>query len=187
VVIRGEPTRSEEAGTLDVLAGAIEAGQDGIEIPPELTEEIGKDEPSAIPEGLFVRVRHMTVGERLKLALRGNKEARTLLLRDSNRVIVRLVLRNPRITEDEIIGITNNRSIDDELLRMIGERREWTKNYQVRAGLVSNPRTPIALAIRFLPTLDDRDIRRLAKSRNVPEAVAGAARRMVASRQSRSR
>ena len=187
MAIPGEPVGSEEVGTVESLAEAIEAGQDGIDVPLELTEETGRGEPSAIPEALFVRVRHMTVGERLKLALRGNKEARTLLLRDPNRVIVRFVLLNPRITEDEIIAITNNRSVDDELLRRIAEHREWTRNYQVRAALVSNPRTPIALGIRFLPTLDERDIRRLAKSKNVPEAVAGTARRIVASRQSRSR
>jgi len=177
------PTGSGEAAAIGALVQAVEEGRDDIEIPPELTEETGTSDSPADSEALFVRVGHMTVSERLKLALRGNREARTLLLRDPNRVIVRLVLRNPRVTEDEIIAISNNRSADDELLRMIAERRDWTKNYQVRAGLVSNPRTPSALAMRFLPTLDERDVRRLAKSKNVPEAVAGAARRMVASRQ----
>jgi len=187
VVSPEQPEHSEDAGAVELLAETIEQGKDEIEIPSELTEETeAADRPKA-SETLFVRIRTMSVGERLKLALRGNKEARTLLLRDSNRIVIRFVLKNPRITEDEIVALTNNRSIDEELLRTIAERREWTKNYLVRTGLVSNPRTPIALAMRFLPTLDERDIRRLAKSKNVPEAVAGAARRMVASRQARSR
>jgi len=181
----GSEDVAEEDAAIEKVARAIAAGDDGIELPADLTADTESAESPS--EGMFLRIRRMTVGERIKLALRGNKEARVVLLRDSNRIIVRLVLQNPRITEDEIIGITVNRTADDEVLRQIANRRDWTKAYQVRAGLVANPRTPLTIALRFLPTLAERDIRQLARSKNVPDAVAGAARRMVANRAMRNR
>ena len=93
----------------------------------------------------------MTVSERIKLALRGNREARMLLIRDANRMIRRFVLQNPRVGDEEIIAIAKNRSADDELLRMIGDSREWTKNYQVRLSLATNPKTPLIALAAFPP------------------------------------
>jgi hypothetical protein len=176
--------------TIQAVADAVAAGRDGIALPVELTEDPAAPESATAEtptEAMVVRIRRMTVGERIKLALRGNKEARIVLLRESNKVIVRLVLENPRITEEEVVTITHNRTAEEDTLRLIADRRDWTQVYQIRSGLVTNPRTPVAIALRFLPTLDDRDIRRIAKSKNVPDAVSGAARRAVAARQMRTR
>lgn len=175
------PTRA----TMDALVTAIERGEDDVAVPDALT---GADieHPELEPyRTFFIKVRSMGVPERMKLALRGNKEVRLILLKDSIRLVSELVLRNPKITEDEIVAITHNRSADEDLIRIIAERREWTRNYQVRLGLVANPKTPTGAAVRLLGTLDDRDIRRLAKSKNVPDAVSGQARRLVAQRQVR--
>jgi hypothetical protein len=176
----------DEMARLDAVAQAVEGGRDGIAVPSELVEEVEAPFAPAV-ESLLSRLRDMPVSERIKLAMRGNKEARIRLLRDSNRIIVRLVLQNPRITEEEIVAITHNRTADEELLRLIALRREWTKSLPIRLGLIENPRTPTAIALRFLPTLGDRDIRRLAKSKNVPDAVTGAARRTLAIRQARGK
>lgn len=181
----GPAAGHETPAEVAALAEAITRGEDSIKVPEVLTGDDVED-PSQDPfRSFIVRVRFMSIPERMKVALRGNKEARTVLMRDSNKVIQKLVLQNPRITEDEIVSVVNNRSIGEEMLRGITARREWMKNYQVRLGLVTNPKTPVALALRYLGTLDDRDVRRLAKSKNVPDAVGGAARRTVAARQLR--
>jgi hypothetical protein len=172
-----------DPGQVDALVRAIEEGRDGIELPAELVEAEGEATESA--ESLYARIRQMTVSERIKLALRGNKDARTLLLRDANRLVQRFVLQNPRISDEEIIGLAKNRNAPDELLRIVGERREWTKNYQVRLALVSNPKTPLVYALRFLSGLGEREIRQLAKSKNVSEVVAGQARRLLLQRTER--
>jgi hypothetical protein len=183
----------DEVGAVDVegLVAAIDEGRDDIVVPQELVTETEADAavgtPGARAATILARLRFLTVAERIKLALRGNKEARTLLLRDSNRIIVRLVLKNPRITEDEIVAVTRNRSVDEELLREIAERREWTRNYQIRLGLVSNPKTSPAAAVRLIGLLEERDIARLAKSKNVPDVVVAAARRLLFTRQQRGR
>jgi hypothetical protein len=159
------------------IAAAVAAGTDTIAVPGELVTD---PPPGATVERSFLQtIQEMTVAERIKLALRGNREVRMILIRDPNRMIRRFVLQNPRIGDEEIIAIAKNRSADDELLRLIGESREWTKNYQVRISLVSNPKTPLTLCMRHINSLNDRDIRMLAKSKNVSATVANAAKRIV--------
>ncbi|MCC6848491.1 MAG: hypothetical protein IT294_08330 [Deltaproteobacteria bacterium] len=163
----------DEAG----IAAAVEAGTDGIAVPEALVEEAGPGKP--VEGSLLLQLQTMTVSEKIKLALRGNRDARMLLIRDANKMIRRFVLQNPRIGDEEIIAIAKNRSADDELLRLIGESREWTKNYQVRVSLVTNPKTPLVLSLRFLSGLHERDVRMLAKSKNVSATVSTAAKRII--------
>jgi hypothetical protein len=160
----------------EVVAESVRAGTDAITVPSALLDE------KPVERSLIDRVRDMTVSERIKLALRGNKEARMLLLRDSNKMIRRFVLQNPRLTDEEVIALAKNRTADDELLRLVAESREWTKNYQVRLSLVTNPKTPLVLALRFVSTLPERDVRALAKSKNVSATVANQAKRLIEQR-----
>src|SRR5262249_8036011 len=68
---------------------------------------------------------------------------------------------------------------DEDLLRVITERRDWMRLYQVRLGLATNPKTALPVAIRLVGMLEDRDLRQVAKSKNVPQAVAAHARRLL--------
>lgn len=138
--------------------------------------------PPQINQSMWHLVQRMKVGERLKLALRGNREARAILLRDSNKMIQRFVLKNPRITDDEIIQLARNRNADSELLRDIADHKHFARNLQVRQALVTNPKSPIVAALRFLPSISERELRQIAKSRNVSAAVVSAARRLLLQR-----
>jgi hypothetical protein len=160
----------------DEIAAEVVAGTDTIAVPEELLEESPVAPPSPT---LLQAIQMMGVSEKIKLALRGSRDARVQLIRDPNRLIRRFVLQNPRVTDDEIIVIAKNRTADDELLRIISDSRDWTKNYQVRLALVTNPKTPLALALRFLASLHERDIRALAKSKNVSGTIATQAKRLV--------
>ncbi len=161
----------------EAIAARVLAGTDGIEVPSALVEDAPRDRP--VERTLVERIGEMTVSQRIKLALHGNREARQILIRDPNRLIRRFVLQNPRVVDDEVIAICKNRSADDELLRMIAENREWAKNYQVRWALVTNPKTPLTISLRFIGGLQDRDVRALAKSKNVPTTVATQAKRIL--------
>jgi hypothetical protein len=89
---------------------------------------------------------------------------------------------NPRITDGEVASIVHSKLADEEILRVVADKKEWMKNYQVRLGLVRNPKTPLVTAVNVLHTLMDRDIGRLAKSRDVPEGVVHHARRLYLER-----
>jgi hypothetical protein len=160
----------------EAIAEQVRTGTDGIVVPAGLVEEVKGRE---VEKSLLQRVGEMTVAERIKLALRGNRESRMLLLRDSNKLIRRFVLQNPRIADDEIITICKNRSADDEILRLIADSRVWMKNYQVRHALVTNPKTPLTISVRLVSGLHERDIRGLAKSKNVSATVAAQAKRII--------
>jgi hypothetical protein len=164
---------------LTALAEEIQQGRDTIAVPVELLEEAP---PVRHGRNLPAEIRAMRVGERLKLALKGNRDVRTLLMRDANHLVQRFVLQNPRISDEEIIALAKNRNIDHELLEDICRRKEWVSNYQVRLSLTTNPKTPVMMALRFVPTLLPRDLRQLAKSKNVPSAICGMAKRLVLNR-----
>jgi hypothetical protein len=169
------------------LVEQIDRGTDPYQLPPELIEEPEPAKAPAPDEGegdhsLYYYILKMTVGEKLKLALKGNRDARNILVRDATRMVARFVLQNPRITDDEVVAIARNRNLDAEILRIIGEHREWSHHPQVRAGLVTNPKTPVAVALRFVGTLSERELRLLAKSKNISSAISSSAKRLLMQR-----
>ena len=171
----------DETGVQAVVE-AVEAGTDAIQVPIELLTEPVEAEAAAPPKSLYAQILGMGVAEKIKLALRGNRDARMILIRDGQKLIRRFVLQNPRISDAEVIAVCRNRSADEEMLRRISERREWMRNYQIRLSLATNAKTPLAIAIRQVSTLTGRDLQALAKSKNVSQTVAAQARRLVASK-----
>ncbi|MBI5047959.1 MAG: hypothetical protein HZB54_03270 [Deltaproteobacteria bacterium] len=130
-------------------------------------------------ESFYKKVQRMNVAERIKLALLGNKEARDILLKDSNKLISSTVLKNPRITEDEVVKVVNSRSISDDILRQVANNKEWLKKYPVKLGMVNNPKTPLAVAMRLISQLHEKDVQHIAKSKNVSSALSAAAKKIV--------
>lgn len=174
------PEPVDECAEALAVAKLVVAGADDIRVPQDLLSEPNAPPSAAASEkAIWLRIRVMTVGQKVKLAFNGNKDARTVLLRDTNKIIPRLVLHNPRITEEEILMLAKDRNADEEILRHIAETREWTRIYAVRAALVENARTPLAKALPLLPMLDERELSRLAKSKFVPNVIAVQARRLL--------
>ncbi|NTU48364.1 MAG: DUF4388 domain-containing protein [Syntrophobacteraceae bacterium] len=128
-------------------------------------------------ESLFQRLMRLKVSEKIRMAMMGDKDARVVLIRDSNRMVQLAIINNPRITEGEVTSIAYSRNVDEEVLRRIANNREWTKLYQVRAALVKNPKTPLAISMKMVQTLPLQDLKEISKSKSVPAAVANAAKR----------
>jgi hypothetical protein len=129
------------------------------------------------------RVLQMSVSEKIKLATLGNREARTLLLRDSNRLVSLAAAQSPRITDGEILGLANSKTSSADVLRYIYERRDFLKLYALRTALVRNPKVPLPTALRFLPTLQEKDIKDLSRDRNVPATVQAQAKAWLTKRE----
>ena len=125
------------------------------------------------------KIYRMNTAEKIIAALKGSREERTILVRDPNRLVSSAVLGSPRLTEAEIEGFSAMKNLSDEILRQIGNHREWAKKYQVMANLVKNPRTPIGVALNFVPRLNPRDLKSLSIDRNVSEAVRKQASKFV--------
>ncbi|MCC7416014.1 MAG: hypothetical protein IT176_02650 [Acidobacteria bacterium] len=119
----------------------------------------------------------MTFPQRLKAALKGTKEIRAILIRDTNRMICQTVLSSPKLTDGEIEAFARMASVSEDVLRAIGLNRKWMKNYKVVVALAKNPKTPIALSLTLLGRLNDRDLQSVSIDRNVPEPLRIAARK----------
>jgi len=127
---------------------------------------------------LIRKIMFMTVKDRVKLAMKGDREARGILIRDSNKVVATAVIHNPRITDHEIENISSMRQVADEVLRIIGNNRQWARSYPIIHNLVRNPRTPMATAVQILPRIRTKDLKSIALNRNVSEAVRRQAYRL---------
>lgn len=122
----------------------------------------------------------LPVVERLKVAMRGNREQRAQLIRDSNKMVSVAVLSSPKLTESEVEAYARMANLSEDVLRVIATNRSWVKNYNVVSALTRNPKTPTALAMGFLQRLNERDLKMIAIDRNVSEPVRLAARKFVA-------
>jgi hypothetical protein len=125
-------------------------------------------------------VQKMTTPQKIKLALVGGKEARSLLIRDSSKAIATTVLDNPRITVGEIEFFSKSTSMSEDVIRKIGTNSEWSKKLSVVSALVNNPKTPVGISLGFINRLGNRELGILEKSRNVPAPVRTAAKNHLA-------
>jgi hypothetical protein len=152
-------------------------------LPPELVNELEPVETQAEEEdrtrSLQSIILDMTVVEKIKLGRFGNSEARGLLVRDRNRIVASAAIRSPKLTENEVVSYAKSRQLSDEVLRIIASSREWTRSYPVKLALVTNPKTPVTAAIKFINYLTDRDLKAINKSRDVSAPVSQQARRIL--------
>lgn len=120
---------------------------------------------------LIQKLNAMTVVEKIKAALTGNMETRTILIRDSNKMITRAVLQSPKISDTEAEGYAAAKNVSEEVLRLIAANRKFIKSYVVLRALVNNPRAPIDVTMPLMKQLNDRDMKGLSLNRNVPEVI----------------
>jgi hypothetical protein len=133
------------------------------------------------------RVMRMSVAEKIKLATLGNKEARTLLLRDSNKLVSMAAATSPRITDGEILSLANSRTVNADVLRFIYSNREFTRTYAIKISLVKNPKVPLPTALRMMYTLQEKDIKELARDRNVPQTIQAQAKAFMMKKEAAAR
>jgi hypothetical protein len=125
------------------------------------------------------RIMKMSVSEKIKLATLGNKEARTILLRDSNKLVCMAAATSPRITDGEILGLANSRTVNADVLRYVYSTREYLKTYAIKIAIVKNPKVPLPTALKLMYTLQEKDIKELSRDRNVPQTIQSQAKSLL--------
>jgi regulator of extracellular matrix RemA (YlzA/DUF370 family) len=145
-------------------------------------ERLEMGEVPAERVSLIKRIMFMNAKDRMKLAIKGDREARSILIRDSNRVVATGVIKNPRITDQEVEGIAAMRTVADEVLRLIAMNRAWARSYTIIHNLVRNPRTPLPTVISTLPRIHTKDLKNLSQNRNVSESARRQALRLSSAR-----
>jgi hypothetical protein len=162
-----EETEEQRAAAISKIIGELQTEED--EIPGERISMIN-------------RIMKMGVKDRVKLGMKGDREARNILIRDPNRLVSSAVVNNPRITEQEVEMISSMRSVSEDILRQIASTRQWSRSYNVMHSLAKNPRTPMGNVLTIMSRLQLRDLVALSKNRNVSDAVRRQATRLHAAR-----
>jgi hypothetical protein len=137
----------------------------------------GGEEAGGRQQTFTERLGTMTVPEKIKCAMKGTREMRSILIRDPNRIVSSAVLSCPKVNESEIEAYARMGNVSEDILRTIAMTRAWTKNYNITLSLVKNAKTPVALSLTLLQRLNDRDLKVLSTDRNVPEPLRVAARK----------
>jgi hypothetical protein len=122
---------------------------------------------------------NLPVLDRIKLAMKGTREQRAQLIRDSNRMVAAAVLSSPKLSDAEVETFAKMANVSEEVLRVIGTNRSWLRNYGIILGLTRNPKTPPSISMQLVHRLNERDVKMLATDRNIPEALRLAARKIV--------
>jgi hypothetical protein len=166
--------KSKEEADAEVESEEMAAERRLLALKPPV-DETGKE----INLTLTQRVAKLSTNQKIMLAIKGGKEERSLLIREANRLIQVNVIRNGRITEGEVAYIAQMRTVNEEVLRIISNSREWMKKYPITKSLVMNPRTPLPVAMTHFKRLFESDLKLLMKDRNVAELLRREAKRMV--------
>lgn len=143
-------------------------------------EDEGRDEDR---RAVWAKVAGLSVPQKVRMALMGNTFVRSILIRDSRRVVYMAVIKSPSTSDKEIITFAKDRALNEEIIRNIASNRDWTKLYAVRHALVQNPKCPPVMALNFLKTLNVKDIRHLSTSHDVPGYIARQAKQILQARE----
>lgn len=164
----------------DLLDRAAVVEAEVVEVPSvTLSEEEVSDDRSA---RLWSRLHLMSVSEKVRLAYRGDRMVRMLLVRERNKLICSAVMRNPRMSEPEAEAIAGMRNVDDEVLRLLSQRRDWMGKYQILLALCRNPKAPLGVVLPLINRLILRDLKGLKDDRGVPQVVREMARKLFLTR-----
>ena len=149
-------------------------------IPAKDLEDAAKEaEPDPVKrETLLKQVAHMNVVQRLTLALKGNREARMILIKDPNKLVQRCVLQSPRLTDMEVESFAKMTNLSEEVFRVISLTRKFIKSYVIMKNLVNNPKTPLDISLHLIPRLNANDLKLLTTNKNIPDTLRSVAVKM---------
>lgn len=164
------PEQRKKLEGTDGARRMIEEGDD----PDEMQE------PSEeVKLSLVQRMRGMTMGQKVALATKGNKQVRNVLVRDTNRIVAMAAISSPAVREIEVIAAAQSRTVHQDVIGYIANKKDWVKLYPVKVALTSNPKTQLPTAMKLVPFLQKKDVKMLSKSKNVPAGVRNLAMKLA--------
>ncbi|MBZ5704084.1 MAG: hypothetical protein LAN63_01915 [Acidobacteriia bacterium] len=124
------------------------------------------------------KIAKLDVKARIQLAMKGNKEERSLLIRDGTKVVALAVLVSPKISDGEVEKFASQRNVLEAVLRGIPLKRRFAKHYGIVRNLVFNPRTPLDVSLGLMKNILVHDLKNLVGNKEVSDTVRKLAMRM---------
>ena len=127
---------------------------------------------------MLQKIAKLDIRGRITLAMRGTKEERSILIRDSTKLVALAVLDSPKISDGEVEKFALQKNVLEAVLRAIPMRRRFAKNYNITRNLVQNPRTPLDLSLGLMKNLLIHDVKNLSGNKEVSDTIRKVALRM---------
>jgi hypothetical protein len=165
------------AEALDELCGGAEQAEpDAREMLVTLVDLLARERGShlaRVPD--YGTGRTLTLGERKALARRPTRKALEKLLADPHPAVIRTLLQNPKVIEDDIVRLAARRPNDPAVLAEIARSPRWAHRLKVRLSIVLNPDSPPAVAIPLLALLVRPELKLVADTVGLAPALRAAA------------
>ena len=129
-------------------------------------------------ENTLQKINHLDVKGRIQLALKGNKEERSILIRDGTKVVALAVLEAPKLSDGEVEKFASQKNVLEAVLRQIPLKRRFMKNYIVVRNLVANPRAPLDIGLGLMKNLLTQDLKNISNNKEVSETIRKLALKM---------
>jgi hypothetical protein len=171
-------TKATPGGATSATASA-EAASAPHPSAPSTPRAHAKAEPqSDRRDSTMQKIAKLDIKGRIALAMRGNKEDRSILIRDMTKIVCLAVLDSPKLSDSEVEGFAKQRNVLDAVLRTIPMKRRYAKNYAIQKNLAFNPRTPTDASLGLMKNLLPHDLKVLAENKEVPDSIRKLALRM---------
>jgi hypothetical protein len=146
----------------------------------QFPSEMVNDSPGTITDeiyqSLYQKVLKLNTQQKIHVALLlANQPTRKMLIQSPNKMISLAVLKNPKLTENEILSYAQQKNLVEDVFLAIGKDPRWMRNYKIKLAIVSNPKTPLSMAINFLSHLHDNDLKSLSRDKNISSILSRAA------------
>lgn len=173
VVVRATVVAILPDGMALALDGSAEENLARLLVRPATEEEeragvedaaVSADETQEKKQNAWDRMRGLSQMEKILLAVKAERSDRALLLQDNDPRVLLSLLRNPRLTVDEVSRLARSSFLTYQIADVIMKAAQWMGNLDVRMGLIQNPKTPPAFSLRILPTLPESEVRAIARA-----------------------
>ena len=174
----GAATTSASA---DVTAGKPVAAAAGKPAASAVAVKAKKQAPPGLEErrdSVLQKIAKLDIRGRITLAMRGSKEDRSILIRDSTKLVAIAVLESPKVSDGEVEKFALQKNVLEAVLRAIPLKRRFAKNYNIMRNLVQNPRTPLDLSLGLMKNLLIHDLKNLSGNKEVSDTIRKLALRM---------
>jgi hypothetical protein len=171
--------RGPWAGEIEVRAKVVAVLADGIALAvegnpdeilarllarPDLDTATDEDQPPEKSQSTWDKVRGFSQMEKILLAVKADRTERAFLVQDNDPRVLLSILRNPRLTLDEVVRLAKSSFLNYQIADVIMKTSQWMASLDVRMALIHNPKTPQPFSLRILPTLPDSEIRTIART-----------------------
>ena len=170
---------TEKDGWQTLQAGGEDASPDNLEVKeedlmksfPEMIDEAQENYTDEQRQNLHNKINGMSTPEKFRLAIFANREVRSKLIHDPKKMIALAVLKNQKMNESEVLQYAQRKDLPEDVISTIAKEHKWQKHYPIKFAVVSNPKTPLAMALNLLPQLHVRDLKALSRDQNVASVL----------------